>query len=114
MEYSAAFLQYVSFLLEYVDPVSVCLRDLVVILNDHLNDSVDPRFLNFHLRSELLDSAVLQEEEEEEVQQAVVVGKHATMNVDVVAHVTWIFHIFWNELPVQLMVVVQLMMMNEG
>ena len=59
-----------SFLLVLVYLVSVSLLDLVVTLNDHSHDSVDPRLLNVHLRSELLDSAVFLEEE---VQQAVVV-----------------------------------------
>ena len=68
--YSAPFLPYFSFFLVLVHHVSVCLLDLVVTLNDHSHDSVDPRLLNFHLHSELPDSAVFLEEE---VQQAVVV-----------------------------------------
>ena len=67
----------------FVNPVSVCLLDFVVTLNDYSHDSVDPRLLNFHLRSELPDSA---EFLEEEVQQAVVVDLHARMNVDILAH----------------------------
>ena len=67
---SAAFLQYFCFISVFVDPVSVCLLDLVVTLNDHSHDSVDPRLLNFHLRSELSDYAEFMEEE---VHPAVVV-----------------------------------------
>ena len=59
-----------SFNLVLVYLLSMCLLDLVVTLNDHSHDSVDPRLLNFHLRSELRDSAVLLEEA---VQQAVAV-----------------------------------------
>ena len=54
----------------FVDPVFVCLLDLVVTLNDYSHDSVDPLLLNVHLRSELPDSAVFLEEK---VQQADVV-----------------------------------------
>ena len=71
MVYSVAFRQYFSFFSVFVDTVSVRLPDLVVTLNDHSHDSVDPRLLNFHLRSGLPYSAVILEEEE--VQQAVVV-----------------------------------------
>ena len=53
---SAAFRQY--FLSVFVDPVSVCLLDLVVALNDFSPDSVDPRLLSFHHHSELPDSGV--------------------------------------------------------
>ena len=108
--YSAAFLQYFSFLLVPVYPVSVCLLDLVVALNDHSHDSVDPRLLTFHPRSELPEAA---EFLEEEVQQVVVVDQHARMNVDVLARVTWIIRIFWSDSFVQLMVVVQLMVMRD-
>ena len=52
-----------SFPLVFVDPVSVCLLDFVVTLNGLSHDSVDPRLLNFHLHSELPDSAVFAEEE---------------------------------------------------
>ena len=58
-----------SFLSVFVDPVSVCLLDLVVALNDCSHDFVDPRLLNFHHHSELSDPAVFPVEE---VQQAVV------------------------------------------
>ena len=54
----------------FVDPVSVCLLDLVVDLNDYSHDFVDPRLLNFHHHSGLSDSAVFLEEE---VQLAVAV-----------------------------------------
>ena len=67
---SAAFLQWFSFSSVFFDHDSVSLLDLVVTLNDHSHDSVDPRLLNFHLRSELHDYAELLEEE---VQQAVVI-----------------------------------------
>ena len=71
MVYSAAVLQYFSCLSVFVDPVSACLLDYVVSLNDDSHDSADPLLLNFHLHSDLPDSAVFLEEEE--VQQAVVV-----------------------------------------
>ena len=100
----------VFFLFFFFDHDSVTLLNLVVTLNDHSHDSVDPRLLNFHLRSELHDYAVFLEEE---VQQAVVVDKHARMNVGVVVHVTWIFRIFRSDSFVQLMVVVQLMVMRD-
>ena len=70
MVYSVAFRQYFSFFSVFADTVSVRLPDLVVTLNDHSHDSVDPRLLNFDLRSGLPYSAVILEEE---VQQAVVV-----------------------------------------
>ena len=66
-----------------VDSVSVSLLDLVVTLNCRSREFVDPRLLNFHLRSELPDSAVFLEDE---VPQAVVVDLHARMNVEVLAH----------------------------
>ena len=47
-----------SFLSVFVDPVSVCLLDLVLSLNDYSHDFVDPRLLSFHHHSELSDSAV--------------------------------------------------------
>ena len=108
--YSAGFLQCFSFLSVFVNPVSVCLLDLVMTLNDHSSDSVDPRFLNFHLLLELPDSAVFLEEE---VRQAVVVDKHVRRNVDVLAHVIWIFRLFSSDSSVQLMMVVQLMVMRD-
>ena len=49
----------------------MCLLDFVVTLNDYSHDSVEPRWLNFHLHSGLPDSAVFLVEE---VQQAVVVA----------------------------------------
>ena len=81
---SAAFLQWFSFPFSFVHLFSVSLLDLAVTLNDHSHDSVDPRLLNFHLRSELPDSA---EFLEKEVQQAVVVDQHVRMNADFVARV---------------------------
>ena len=60
---------FLSFLV-LVYHVLLCLLDFVVSLNDHSHDSVEPRLLNFHLRSELPGSAVFLEEE---VQHAVVV-----------------------------------------
>ena len=99
--YSAAVLQYFSTLSVFVDPVSVCLLDFVVTLNDDSHDSADPLLLNFHLHSEFPDSAVFPEEE---VQQAVAVDWHVKMNVDILAHVIQIFRLFWNDSPVQLMV----------
>ena len=93
----------------FVDPVSVYLYDFAVTLNDYSPDSVDPRLLNFHLHSGLSDPAVFPEEE---VQQAVVVDWHVRMNVDILAHVIWIFRLFWSESHVQLMIVVPLMAMR--
>ena len=55
----------------------------MVTLNDYSHDSVDPRLLNFHLHSELLDSGLFPEEE---VQQVVAAGWHANINVEVPAH----------------------------
>ena len=60
--YLAALLPQFFFPSVFVDPVSVCLLDFVVTLNDYSHDSVDPRLLNFHLHSELADSAVFPEE----------------------------------------------------
>ena len=57
--------------------------DLVVTLSGRSHDCLDPRLLNFHLRSGLPDSAVFPEEE---VQQAVVVDQHVRLNVDFLAH----------------------------
>ena len=88
-----------------MDPVSVSLLDLV-----RSHDFLDLRLLNLHLRSALPDSAVFLEA----VQQDVVVGSHAKMNVDVLAHVIWIFRLFWSHSFVQLMVVVQLMVMRDS
>ena len=76
---SDAFLQYFSFRC-FVAPVSDCLLDFVVTLNDYSHDSVDPRLLNFHLHSELPDSGVFPDEE---VQQAVAVDLHVRMNMDI-------------------------------
>ena len=67
--------------------------DLVVTLSGRSHDCLDPRLLNFHLRSELPDSAVFPEEE---VQQAVV-DQHVRMNVDFLAHAIWIFRLFWSD-----------------
>ena len=60
---------------------------LVVTLNSCSRDFVDPRLLNFHLRL-------------------------AEMNVEVFAHVIWIFRFFKSDLSVQPMAVVQLMVMR--
>ena len=68
----------------FVDPVSVGLLDLVVTWNGRSHDFVDPRLLNLHLRSGLPDSSVFLEEVQHVV---VVVGQHARMNVDILAHV---------------------------
>ena len=62
--------------------------------NDYSHDSVDSRLLNLHLHSGLPDSAVFPEEEE---QQAVFDDQQVKMNVDMHAHVIWIFRIFWND-----------------
>ena len=60
---------------------------LVVTLDDCSRDFVDPRLLNFHLCS-------------------------AKKNVEVFALAISIFRLFWNDLFVQLIVVVQLMVMR--
>ena len=82
--YSAAFSQYLSFLLVFVDPVSEFLLDLVVALNDYSHDSVDPRLLKSHHHFELSDCAVFLEVK---VQQGVVVDKRVRMNVDILDRV---------------------------
>ena len=57
---------------------------LVVTLNGRSRDFVGPWMLNVHLRPELpvSGSAELQKE----VQQVVAAGRHARMNVEVLAH----------------------------
>ena len=61
---------------------------LVVYLDDCSRDFVDRQLLNFHLRS-------------------------AKMNVEVFAVAISIFRLFWNDLFVQLIVVVHLMVMRD-
>ena len=60
-----------------VDPVFVSLLVLVVTLNGCSRDFVDPRLLNFHLRS-------------------------TRMNMEVFAHAIWISRLFLSDLTVQL------------
>ena len=67
---SAAALHFFSFSSEFVDPVSVCLLDSVVTLNDYSHDSVDSRLLNFHLHSELPDSVVFPNTEPNNIAKA--------------------------------------------
>ena len=62
---------------------------LEVTLKGRSRDFVDPRLLNFHLRS-------------------------VKMNAEVFALTISIFRLFWNDLFVQLMVVVQLMVMRDS
>ena len=65
------------------------LHVLEVTLNGRSPDFVDPRLLNFHLRS-------------------------VKVNAEVFALTISIFRLFWNDLSVQLMVVVQLMVMRDS
>ena len=85
---------------------------LVVTLNGRSRDFVDPRLLNLHLRPELPESGSA--DLRKEVQQVVAAGEHARMNVEVLAHAISIFHLFWSDLSVQLMVLVQLMVMRDS
>ena len=110
--HSAAFLQQFSFPFVFVDPVSVRLLVLVSILHGRSRDFVDPRLLNLHLRPELPESGSA--ELLKEVQQVVSAGWRARMNVEVLAHEIWIFRLFWSDLSVQLMVVVQLTVMRDS
>ena len=109
--HSAAFLQQLSFPSVFLDHVTVSLLDIVVTLNGRARDFVDPRLLNLHLRPELPESGP--SELRKEVQQVVASGWHARMNVEVLAHAIQIFRLFWSDLSVQLLVVVQLMVMRD-
>ena len=84
----------------------------VVTLNGRSRDCVDPRLLNLHLSPELPESG--SGELRKEVQQVVAAGWHSKMNVEVLAHAIWIFPLFWSDLSVQLMVVVQLVVMRDS
>ena len=75
-------------------------------------DFVDPRLLNLHLHPALPESGSA--ELRIEAQQVVAAGWHAMMNVEVLAHAIWIFRLFWSDLSVQRMVVVQLMVMKDS
>ena len=85
---------------------------LVVTLNGRSRDFVDPQLLNLHLSPELPESGSA--ELRKEVQQVVAAGWRAKMNVEVIAHAIQIFLLFWSDLSVQLMVVVQLMVMRDS
>ena len=56
---------------------------LVMTLNGHSRDFVDPRLLNLHLSPELPESGSA--ELRKEVQQVVAAGWHAKRNVEVLA-----------------------------
>ena len=58
MGHSVPFQQQFSFPFVVVDPVFVSLLVLVVTFNGRPRDSVDPRLLNFHLRSAKMDVEV--------------------------------------------------------
>ena len=85
---------------------------IVVTLNGRSRDFVDPQLLNLHLSPELPESGSA--ELRKEVQQVVAAGWRAKMNVEVIAHAIQIFLLFWSDLSVQLMVVVQLMVMRDS
>ena len=89
VNHSAVLLQQSSFPFVFVDPVFVILLVLVVTLNGHSRDSVDPRLLNLHLRP-------------------------AKINVKVFAHAISISRLVWSDLSVQLTVVVQLLVMRDS
>ena len=84
----------------------------MMTLNGRSRDFVDPRLLNLHLRLELPEAGSA--ELLKEVQQVVAAGWQAKMNVEVLAHEIWIFRLFWSDLSVQLLVVVQLMVMRDA
>ena len=110
--HSADYLRQFHFPSVFVDPLSVSLFVLVVTLNDYSHDSVDPRMLNLHLSPELPEAGSA--ELWKEVQQVLAAGWHAEMNAEVLAHAIWIFCLFWSDLYVQLLVVVQLMLMTDS
>ena len=81
-------------------------------LNGRSRDFLDPRLLNLHLRPELPESGSA--ELRKEVQHVAADGWHAKMNVEVLAHAIYIIRLFWSDLSLQLMVLVQLMVMKNS
>ena len=75
------------------------------------HDSVVPRLLIPHPHLEWSEDSSA--ELREEVQQVDAAGRHVEVYVEVLAHAIWTFVVFWSELSVQLMVVVQLMVMRD-
>ena len=111
--HSAAFLQWFSFPSVSVDP---CLREHSCSCDD-LERSLT-RFCCSTFAESSCESGVARVwvccAPKKEVQQVVAAGWHAKMNEEVLAYEIGIFRLFWSDLSVRLVVVVQLMVMTDS